>query len=417
MYSRTKTPNSTSYQWAVSPSDQRLGHMEGIWKYCDLWHSINKLKICTLSRIIKSFIGTCNQALFHNFFFVNFKIYYILTTSLQQAVKVSSCTALMFCFSSPFGRRDRSQFQAPASATDTTGSGDPLATVLVVGSVTNNDNTKSEESSDQENAGADVNKEFRCNVAKRNSQCTGVSHSISDNRRNCDDVSTSSNSSSYNSRSSSYNRDSMSSAPSSTAPAMTVVVNNTEPDVAAETHYCYQNNNNKNTNHHNSQLSISGSTTSSLENTSTMALPSSSTSSGSSVRQSSVESSSSSSSGGSSFALSDSVIPSPISPTVVTTIAPVQQTTLPTSLLQTTSLPIYLGSGGTLSSLGPGPRYKPLLEGDIQLCYLNHTRTVVSKILSSKFLRRWESHHLYLNDSCISSKTVSVVLELFHDLT
>ena len=382
-----------------------------------MWHSINKLKICTLSRIIKSFIGTCNQALFHNFFFVNFKIYYILTTSLQQAVKVSSCTALMFCFSSPFGRRDRSQFQAPASATDTTGSGDPLATVLVVGSVTNNDNTKSEESSDQENAGADVNKEFRCNVAKRNSQCTGVSHSISDNRRNCDDVSTSSNSSSYNSRSSSYNRDSMSSAPSSTAPAMTVVVNNTEPDVAAETHYCYQNNNNKNTNHHNSQLSISGSTTSSLENTSTMALPSSSTSSGSSVRQSSVESSSSSSSGGSSFALSDSVIPSPISPTVVTTIAPVQQTTLPTSLLQTTSLPIYLGSGGTLSSLGPGPRYKPLLEGDIQLCYLNHTRTVVSKILSSKFLRRWESHHLYLNDSCISSKTVSVVLELFHDLT
>lgn len=325
---------------------------------------------------------------------------------------MSSCTALMFCFSSPFGRRDRSQFQAPASATDTTGSGDPLATVLVVGSVTNNDNTKKEESSDQENAGADVKKEVRWNMAKRNSQClTGVSHPDSDNRRNCDDVSLSSTSSSCNSRSSSYNRDNMNSAPSSTAPAMTVVVNNTEPDVAAETRYSFQNNNNnnKNTNHHNSQLSISGSTTSSLENTSTMALPSSSTSSASSVRQSSVESSSSSSSGGSSFALSDSVIPSPVSPTVVTTIAPVQQTNLPASLLQTTSLPIYLGSGGTLSNLGPGPRYKPLLEGDIQLCYLNHTRTVVSKILSSKFLRRWESHHLYLNDSCISSKTVSVV--------
>jgi hypothetical protein len=71
-------------------------------------------------------------------------------------------------------------------------------------------------------------------------------------------------------------------------------------------------------------------------------------------------------------------------------------------------LPIYLGSGGTLSTLGPGPRFKTLLEGDIQVCYLNHTRTVVSKILSSKFLRRWESHHLYLNDSCISSKTVSL---------
>jgi hypothetical protein len=109
----------------------------------------------------------------------------------------------------------------------------------------------------------------------------------------------------------------------------------------------------------------------------------------------------------------DSVVPSPVSPTVVTTIAPVQQTTLPTSLLQTTTLPIYLGSGGTFSSLGPGPRFKPLLEGDIQVCYLNHTRTVVSKILSSKFLRRWESHHLYLNDSCISSKTVSIIWELY----
>ena len=53
-----------------------------------------------------------------------------------------------------------------------------------------------------------------------------------------------------------------------------------------------------------------------------------------------------------------------------------------------------------------GPRFKPLEEGDIQVCYLNHTRTLVSKILSSKFLRRWETHHLYLNDACLSSKTV-----------
>lgn len=54
-----------------------------------------------------------------------------------------------------------------------------------------------------------------------------------------------------------------------------------------------------------------------------------------------------------------------------------------------------------------GPRYKLLTEGDIQLCHLNHTRTVISKILSSKFLRRWESHRLYLHDSSITSKTVS----------
>ncbi|XP_075216289.1 C-Maf-inducing protein-like [Lycorma delicatula] len=52
-----------------------------------------------------------------------------------------------------------------------------------------------------------------------------------------------------------------------------------------------------------------------------------------------------------------------------------------------------------------GPRFKLICEGDIQVCYINHTRTVISKIVSSKFLRRWENHRLYLNDSCISSKT------------
>ncbi|XP_014469830.1 PREDICTED: C-Maf-inducing protein-like [Dinoponera quadriceps] len=64
------------------------------------------------------------------------------------------------------------------------------------------------------------------------------------------------------------------------------------------------------------------------------------------------------------------------------------------------------------SSPGPaGPRFKPLEEGDIQVCYLNHTRTLVRKILSSKFLRRWETHHLYLNDACLSSKTLTGFLQ------
>ncbi|XP_021925501.1 C-Maf-inducing protein-like isoform X2 [Zootermopsis nevadensis] len=318
----------------------------------------------------------------------------------------------MFCFSSPFGRRDRSQFQAPASTTDTTGTGDlPTAVVTVESATNNNDNTKDDESCPlQEDVGTDVRKvqsSSRWKKGKRNSWCvTGVCQPMSDSTRNCDDVSTSSNSSTNNSRISSLNRHIGSSAPPTALP-MNLVVNKTEPDVAIGTNRPYQNNS-KNTNHH-SQLSISGSTSSSSENTSTVAPPLSSLSisPASSIRQSSVESSSSTSSSGSSFALSDSVVPSPISPTVVTTIAPVQQTTLPTSLLQTTSLPIYLGSGGTLPAMGSGPRFKPLHEGDIQVCYLNHTRTVVSKILSSKFLRRWESHHLYLNDSCISSKTAN----------
>ncbi|XP_029043588.1 C-Maf-inducing protein-like isoform X1 [Osmia bicornis bicornis] len=71
-------------------------------------------------------------------------------------------------------------------------------------------------------------------------------------------------------------------------------------------------------------------------------------------------------------------------------------------------------SGSSSSSLSPGPvgpRFKPVEEGDIQVCFLNHTKTLVRKILSSKFLRRWETHHLYLNDTCISSKTPTGFLQ------
>lgn len=70
------------------------------------------------------------------------------------------------------------------------------------------------------------------------------------------------------------------------------------------------------------------------------------------------------------------------------------------------------GSSSPSPSPGPaGPRFKPLEEGVIQVCYLNHTRTLVRKILSSKFLRRWETHHLYLNDACLSSKTLTGFLQ------
>lgn len=76
---------------------------------------------------------------------------------------------------------------------------------------------------------------------------------------------------------------------------------------------------------------------------------------------------------------------------------------------QSTGYSSASGSSSASPSPGPaGPRFKPLEEGDIQVCYLNHTKTFVKKVLSSKFLRRWETHHLYLNDACMSSKTVSV---------
>ena len=68
-------------------------------------------------------------------------------------------------------------------------------------------------------------------------------------------------------------------------------------------------------------------------------------------------------------------------------------------------------NGHTVGPIKPahtGPKYKLLTEGDIQLCRLNHTRTIVSKIMNSKYLRRWESHHIILTDSAITSETVGI---------
>ncbi|XP_064641803.1 C-Maf-inducing protein-like isoform X2 [Lineus longissimus] len=58
-----------------------------------------------------------------------------------------------------------------------------------------------------------------------------------------------------------------------------------------------------------------------------------------------------------------------------------------------------------------GPKYKLIQDGDIQVCRLNHTRTIVSKIMNSKYLRRWESHHLQLDEADIRSATPSGFME------
>ncbi|XP_072926410.1 C-Maf-inducing protein isoform X2 [Hemitrygon akajei] len=52
-----------------------------------------------------------------------------------------------------------------------------------------------------------------------------------------------------------------------------------------------------------------------------------------------------------------------------------------------------------------GMRYKLLQEGDIQVCVIRHPRTFLSKILTSKYLRRWEPHHLTLADNSLASAT------------
>ncbi|CAG9117540.1 unnamed protein product [Plutella xylostella] len=55
----------------------------------------------------------------------------------------------------------------------------------------------------------------------------------------------------------------------------------------------------------------------------------------------------------------------------------------------------------------PGPRYKLALEGSLRVCCFQHTRSVVDKILTARFLRRWETHALCLLEDRIVSKTVS----------
>ncbi|XP_031565829.1 C-Maf-inducing protein-like isoform X2 [Actinia tenebrosa] len=56
-------------------------------------------------------------------------------------------------------------------------------------------------------------------------------------------------------------------------------------------------------------------------------------------------------------------------------------------------------------SSGGGPKFKLLHEGDIQVCRLNHSRTLISKVLSSKFLRRWEAHHISMGEFQMFSQT------------
>lgn len=58
-----------------------------------------------------------------------------------------------------------------------------------------------------------------------------------------------------------------------------------------------------------------------------------------------------------------------------------------------------------------GMRYKLLQEGDIQVCVIRHPRTFLSKILTSKFLRRWEPHHLTLAHNSLASATPAGYME------
>jgi hypothetical protein len=51
-------------------------------------------------------------------------------------------------------------------------------------------------------------------------------------------------------------------------------------------------------------------------------------------------------------------------------------------------------------------RYKLLTDGVVQVCRVPHARNIIEKIRFSRFLRRWEDHHIHLEQSDIASKTV-----------
>ncbi|KAK3799133.1 hypothetical protein RRG08_051408 [Elysia crispata] len=59
-----------------------------------------------------------------------------------------------------------------------------------------------------------------------------------------------------------------------------------------------------------------------------------------------------------------------------------------------------------------GPRHKLITEADVQVCRLNHTRTIVSKIMNSRYLRRWECHKIVLDDNEMRSATPTGFMEL-----
>lgn len=78
----------------------------------------------------------------------------------------------------------------------------------------------------------------------------------------------------------------------------------------------------------------------------------------------------------------------------------------PISELAPTSAPI------TKQPISTGPKYKLIVDADVQVCRLNHTRTIVSKIMNSKYLRRWEGHHIVLDDNEIRSNSPTGFMEL-----
>ncbi len=53
-------------------------------------------------------------------------------------------------------------------------------------------------------------------------------------------------------------------------------------------------------------------------------------------------------------------------------------------------------------------RYKLLTDGPVQICRVPHAKNIIEKIRFSRFLRRWEDHHINLEHTEISSEIVRI---------
>lgn len=67
----------------------------------------------------------------------------------------------------------------------------------------------------------------------------------------------------------------------------------------------------------------------------------------------------------------------------------------------------FVVGGGDLTKVAR-KQLRMIREANVAVCHLNHTNTIISKLLSCKYLRRWENHQIRILDDYITSKTVSV---------
>ena len=63
-------------------------------------------------------------------------------------------------------------------------------------------------------------------------------------------------------------------------------------------------------------------------------------------------------------------------------------------------------------STGASTRYSLITEGEVQVCRINHHKSLLQKIIYSRPLRKWEAHKIVLSDNHLHSTTVSFPSDL-----